>query len=89
MLFGVPIRLVVYGLAYGLDLFGLPLIHSISAETTPLGTWQVRLVDFPDSERRQMAHGIYVLEEVQQILAEWAESSLHLPRSTASWGRRR
>lgn len=69
---GLPARLIVYGLAYGLDLFGLPLQGRISAETTPLGRWESHLVAPGTSEERRAAHSEpYMLRSVQRLIADW------------------
>lgn len=74
LLLGVPIRVLLYGLAYGIDLLGLPLVASISAETTPMGHWTTMLVSPPDSEERRSAHsGIYDLERVHDDIGNWVK----------------
>jgi len=84
LLIGLPLRIIVYGLAYGPDLLGLPMFLSISAETTPLGQWTTQLVEPPDSQERRSAHSeIYDLERVHDILVAWAEEAT--ARKTIDW----
>jgi hypothetical protein len=75
LLFGaVPLRLIVYGLAYGMDLFGLPLKFSISAEATPIGRWTSWLVGSRSSEKLPFAHSeVYALPVVHDLVAEWCD----------------
>jgi len=76
-LLGLPARVLVYGLAYGVDLLGLPLMHSISAETTPLGRWESHLVATSDSDEWRAAHSEpYRLRVVQNLAADWIADQL-------------
>jgi hypothetical protein len=68
---GLPLRLLIYGLAYGWDLMGLLLTYSLSAETTPVGPGTTWLVEPPNTETLRSAHNeIYELPKVYDIIAE-------------------
>jgi hypothetical protein len=88
-LVGLPARLVIYGLAYGVDLFGLPLLHSISAEPTPLGRWESWLVPTSNSRNRRAAHSeAYELRSVQRIVADWIHEQVTSGSGDAAEGSR-
>jgi hypothetical protein len=79
---GLPLRLLIYGLAYGIDMFGLPLVKTISAEVTPLGHYETWLVPTPDSEELRAAHSeIYELPSVQALLADWFDERIMTERT--------
>lgn len=79
-LLGLPLRLLIYGLAYGIDMLGLPLLHSISAEATPLGHWDTWLVPTSDSEELRSAHSeTYELPSVHGTLADWFDERVAAP----------
>ena len=74
ILFGMPLRMLIYGLSFGWDLAALTVTYSMSAEATPFGSWRTLLVR-PNSgeEVPKPAHSeTYQHGEVISAVAEWA-----------------
>jgi hypothetical protein len=70
----MPVRLAIYALAYGLDTFGLPLVHAVSAESTPVGRWMKCLVEADANEQQRLVpNDPRDLKSAHKQIAAWID----------------
>jgi hypothetical protein len=74
LVIAMPVRLAIYAFAYGLDTFGLPLVHAVSAESTPVGRWMTCLVEADANEQQRLVpNDPRDLKNAHKLIAAWID----------------